>query len=80
MHHPLEFRPVKQIKRILFSGKHIERDVARFRNHPRSIFGRQISARDCFKSELNQDAKPADAAAFVVDFFLRGSRDRSFVH
>jgi hypothetical protein len=80
MHHALEFRPVKQIEDILFSRKHMEGDVPRFRNHPGGIFGRQITAGDSFKRELNQNAKPADATAFIVDFFLRGSRDRSFVH
>lgn len=54
--------------------------VARFRDHSGRIFKRQIAARNCFECELNQDAKPTDATAFVVDFFLRGSRDRSFVH
>jgi len=80
VHHALKFRAVQQIERMLFSGKHIQSDDTGFRNHTRRVFGRQIAAGDRFKRELDQNAKPADATALVVNFFLRRSSDRSLVH
>jgi hypothetical protein len=72
MHHPLKLRPVNQIKRALFPGKHIQRYLARLRNHLRRILGRQISPCDRFQRNMHQDAQPAYAAALFVNLLLRG--------
>jgi len=80
MHHALEFRAVQQIESALFSGKHIQRQVAGFGDHSRRVFQTQIAASNRFERELHHNAESAEATTLIVDFVLRGSNDRSLVH
>ena len=70
VHHALKLRSVKQIERALFPRKHLQRHTPRSRNHPGRLLGRQITCRDRFDRQLNEDSQPADTSAFVVDLFL----------
>ena len=72
VHQPLKLRPVDQIERALFAGKHFERRAPRRRDHSGGFLGGQIAVGNRFHRQPNQYAQTPNAAAFFVDLFLGG--------
>jgi hypothetical protein len=80
VHHSLKFRAVNQIEGALFSRKHFERHPSRSRNHPSSFFRSEVAARNGFDGQMYEDAQPANAPAFFVNFFLCRAKRSAVFH
>ena len=73
VHDALKLGAVEEIEGAFLAWEHFEGDAAGGCDHAGCFFGSEIACGDRFDRQLNEDAQPADAAAFIIDLFLCGA-------